>query len=223
MQYKQNIKEACSNSSELRNCSCTVSYIHLEHDGTSFKPMYSINCSRLNLNRLPSFVPENTTSFHATDNQVIWTQELLEIHLHIEISFKITSLEPLKSTYKHVQDIYLDYNHIHSIDILESDRGSNDWLQTFRIFSLKGNKLTKVRFEENRWNSKLFFLSILSLGHFTDNTNGILVRRLFFEEIMWELSLTNWAPNSPNDFSWFENSQTWSRQSNSLNEETIML
>lgn len=125
MQYKQNIKEACYNSTELRNCSCTVSYIHLEHDGTSFKPMYSINCSRLNLNRLPSFVPENTTSFHATDN-------------------KITSLEPLKSTYKHVQDIYLDYNHIQSIDILESDRGSNDWLQTFRIFSLKGNKLTKL-------------------------------------------------------------------------------
>lgn len=55
---------------------------------------------------------------------------------------QITSVEPLKSTYKHVQDIYLDYNHIRSIDILESD----EWLHTFRIFSLKGNKLTKVNF-----------------------------------------------------------------------------
>lgn len=59
-------------------------------------------------------------------------------------SLKITSLEPLKTAYKHVHDIYLDYNHIRSIDILESDRSSEDWLQTFRIFSLKGNKLTKV-------------------------------------------------------------------------------
>ncbi|KAJ6649368.1 Protein singed wings 2, partial [Pseudolycoriella hygida] len=125
MQFKINIKEACYNSTELRNCSCTVSYIRLENDGMSLKPMYSINCSRLNLIRLPSYIPENTTIFHATDN-------------------KITSLEPLKTTYKQVQDIYLDHNDIHSIDILESDRGTDDWLQTFRIFSLKGNRLTKL-------------------------------------------------------------------------------
>lgn len=67
----KNIKEACFNNTELRNCSCSVSYIRLENDGTSLKPMYSINCSRLNLDRLPSFVPENTTIFHANDNKVI--------------------------------------------------------------------------------------------------------------------------------------------------------
>lgn len=66
----KNIKEACYNNTELRNCSCTVSYVRLTNDGTSFTPMYSINCSRLNLYRLPSFVPENTTIFHATDNKV---------------------------------------------------------------------------------------------------------------------------------------------------------
>lgn len=142
----QNIKEACYNNTELRNCSCTVSYIRLEDDGTSHKPMYSINCSRLNLHRLPSFVPENTTIFHATDNKVTRYLSLLISTYFQMIYYQITSVEPLKTTYKDVHDIYLDYNHIQSIDILESDRSSEDWLQTFRIFSLKGNKLTKVKF-----------------------------------------------------------------------------
>ncbi len=107
--------------------------------------MFSVNCSHLNFDRLPSFVPENTTIFLATDNKVHMT---VTCHLHfsnIKILFEqITSLEPLKTTFRHVEDIYLDYNHIQSIDILESDRGTEDWLQTFRILSLKGNRLTKV-------------------------------------------------------------------------------
>lgn len=42
--------------------------------------------------------------------------------------------------YRSVHDVYLDYNLIQSIDTLESDT----WLESFRVFSLKGNRLTKV-------------------------------------------------------------------------------
>lgn len=49
-------------------------------------------------------------------------------------------MEPLRTTYSSVQDIYLDYNEIESIDALESV----DWLENFRVFSLRGNQLTKL-------------------------------------------------------------------------------
>lgn len=39
-----------------------------------------------------------------------------------------------------MHDIYLDYNEIKSIDALESD----NWLVNFRVFSLRGNQLTKL-------------------------------------------------------------------------------
>lgn len=42
--------------------------------------------------------------------------------------------------YESVNDIYLDYNRIRSIDIL----GDSNFLMSFRLLDLKGNKLTKV-------------------------------------------------------------------------------
>ena len=42
--------------------------------------------------------------------------------------------------YQKVLDVYLDNNQIDNIDILET----SDWVKKFRVFSLKGNKLTKV-------------------------------------------------------------------------------
>lgn len=96
-------------------------FIRLSDDGTSLQPLYSINCSALKLYSLPTFIPENTTIFYANHNN-------------------ITSVEPLQNIYRLVLDMYLDYNLIESIDILDTAY----WLQHFRIFSLKGNKLTKV-------------------------------------------------------------------------------
>lgn len=42
--------------------------------------------------------------------------------------------------YRNVVDVYLDNNLITSIDDLEGGH----WLLQFRVFSLKGNKLTQV-------------------------------------------------------------------------------
>lgn len=122
MHYKLRLREACTTHAELRNCSCTISFVRLMEDGRSLQPLYAINCSRLHLDRLPAFVPENTTIFHATDN-------------------RITDIGPLRTTYRNVQDVYLDYNHISNLDVLEGDY----WLNNFRVFSLKGNKLTSIQ------------------------------------------------------------------------------
>lgn len=66
----QTLREACTTHAELRNCTCTISFVRLMDDGVSLQPLYAINCSRLHLDHLPSFVPVNTTIFHATDNKV---------------------------------------------------------------------------------------------------------------------------------------------------------
>lgn len=112
---------------ELKNCSCTMPFVRLSDDGMSLQPLYSINCSNLNLSRLPAFIPENTTIFYANNNQ-------------------ITNVEPLQNIYRLVLDIYLDYNLIETIDILDTAY----WLENFRIFSLKGNQLTKVYQDKER-------------------------------------------------------------------------
>lgn len=143
----QILREICHNNPTLKNCSCALSYILPNDDGTSFQPMYSVNCSYLNLKHLPNYIPENTTIFYATNNQVKCLQSQIKIidrtFICITIIFvhlQITSLEPLRSIYRLVHDIYLDYNQIQSIEVLESF----DWLENFRVFSLKGNYLTKV-------------------------------------------------------------------------------
>lgn len=59
----------CHNNPELRNCTCSLSFITFDLDDV-WRPMYSINCSNLNLLRLPATVPENTTTFYATHNKV---------------------------------------------------------------------------------------------------------------------------------------------------------
>lgn len=60
---------------------------------------------------------------------------------HKYASPQISDVGPLRTTYRDVQDVYLDYNHISSLDVLEDAY----WLNNFRVFSLKGNKLTSVR------------------------------------------------------------------------------
>lgn len=60
---------------------------------------------------------------------------------YIFFTTQISSVDPLRTDpYKFVEDIFLEHNLIHSIDTLENEY----WLNHFRVFSLKGNKLTKV-------------------------------------------------------------------------------
>lgn len=70
MHFLQSVREICRKNAELRHCTCTLSFITFDLDDVR-RPMYAVNCSNLNLTRLPSFLPENTTTFYAQHNQVI--------------------------------------------------------------------------------------------------------------------------------------------------------
>ncbi|XP_031627782.1 protein singed wings 2 isoform X1 [Contarinia nasturtii] len=120
MNFKIAIREMCRKNRELHRCTCTLSFLSVDLDAVSH-PMYAINCSHLNLTHLPTTLPENTTTFYAQHNQ-------------------ISDVEPLLNAYGSVHDIYLDFNHISTIEILEND----NFLERFRAFSLKGNRLKKL-------------------------------------------------------------------------------
>jgi len=57
-------------------------------------------------------------------------------------SLQITDLTPLATNlaYKSILDLYMDDNLVESIARLEG----SDWLDRFRLFNLRGNKLTDV-------------------------------------------------------------------------------
>ncbi|XP_029725600.1 protein singed wings 2 isoform X1 [Aedes albopictus] len=123
MEYKRNLREHCKNE-ELRNCTCRISYLRLSDSGRTFHPLITVNCTGKGFYQLPSYLPPNTTVLHVANN-------------------KISSVERLTTIdhYKKVQDIYLDNNKIVSIDILEDSA----WLDNFRILSLRGNKISRIR------------------------------------------------------------------------------
>lgn len=123
MQFKLNLKTECQNHPDLRNCSCTMHYIRRSDDGKSLTPIYAVNCSHLNLFNFPSYLPQNTSIFHATHNQIAEVRSLRD-----------------NSVYRQVYDVYLDNNRVQSIDVLEA----GFWLNNFRVLSLKGNKLTRL-------------------------------------------------------------------------------
>lgn len=123
MDFKQTIRLECAKHEDVKNCSCTLSYVRPSINGEFLVPMYTVNCSNKGFWTLPSFLPRNTTILHITHNN-------------------IRNLDPLRTsqTYNKIQDLYLDYNQIKSIESLEGAA----WLLKFRVLSLKGNKLTKV-------------------------------------------------------------------------------
>lgn len=108
------------------------------------KPLYSINCSNLGFYNLPKNIPENTTIFSAMHNHVSEKgSKQMEIFWFFIISIpQISDIKSLGNSYRSVHDVYLDYNLVTSISSLES----GGWLENFRLFSLKGNLLTKVLF-----------------------------------------------------------------------------
>lgn len=91
--WLQSLRRICHNNLELRNCTCNLSYIALGLDGV-FRPMYSINCSSLELNHLPKSLPENTTTFYAQHNNVILFVDPKKFVIGIWISMvlRITSV-----------------------------------------------------------------------------------------------------------------------------------
>lgn len=66
--------------------------------------------------------------------------QMRNVKLNTFVCLQISSVEPLQTTYHSVHDIFLDYNEIESIDALASE----GWLEHFRVFSLRGNQLTKL-------------------------------------------------------------------------------
>lgn len=124
MDFKQTIRTECAKELDTKNCSCILSYVRPSFNGDYLIPMYTVNCSSREFLSLPRILPRNTTILHISHN-------------------KIKSLEPLRtSNYTKVQDLYVDYNQIKSIDSLEGA----SWLHKFRVLSLRGNKLTKLTY-----------------------------------------------------------------------------
>jgi hypothetical protein len=124
MNYKIQLFKYCHQDSDLRNCTCHISYIRWDDELNEFQPMYSVNCSNLGFYNFPKQLPANTTTLFITNNY-------------------ITSLNQLctrNSTYNDVHDMYLDSNKIKEVSVLENC----NWFMNFRVLSLKGNQLEKI-------------------------------------------------------------------------------
>ncbi|XP_055610228.1 protein singed wings 2 [Uranotaenia lowii] len=122
MEYKRVLREHCRHE-EIRNCTCRISYLRLTFSGKYFKPLVTVNCTEKGFFQLPSYLPPNTTVLHMARNKIIDVERLST------------------AEYKQVNDVYLDYNRITSIDILED----SSWLDNFRVLSLRGNKINRIR------------------------------------------------------------------------------
>ncbi|XP_055529354.1 protein singed wings 2 isoform X2 [Wyeomyia smithii] len=123
MEYKRVLREHCRHE-QIQNCTCRISYLRLCDSGTSFHPLVTVNCTGKQFYRLPSYLPPNTTVLHMSNNLISDVSQLTNDDYFIQ-----------------VQDIYLDNNQITSIDILEDSA----WLDNFRIFSLRGNLINRIR------------------------------------------------------------------------------
>ncbi|XP_062128123.1 protein singed wings 2 isoform X1 [Drosophila sulfurigaster albostrigata] len=138
MHYKVTVRKECESHEELRNCTCLMTYMH-----KTYTPHYTIICSNLQFNRLPSYLPVNTSSLYINDNL-------------------ISDVSPLRDNphYRDVVDMQLSNNRISSIDILEDTY----WLQNFRMLNLHGNLLRKFQvyaldnaLEDNPHGARLLF------------------------------------------------------------------
>nr|XP_022917172.1 protein singed wings 2 isoform X2 [Onthophagus taurus] len=115
---KHNTSQSCPN-----NCSCFLTTVTFNAETNKLHPVVQVNCTKKNFISLPETLPKHTTKLVLNNNS-------------------IEDLSPLirNSYYNDVTDLFLDYNQIRSIEVLEG----TDWLRHFRILSLKGNFLTDV-------------------------------------------------------------------------------
>lgn len=125
MRYKMDLTRFCKEElSDLKNCSCHISYLRYDDESHNFKPVASVNCSGKKFYNFPKKLPPYTNTLFFDNNYV-------------------TSLDALcfkNSTYSHVYDIYLDYNRISDAAVLDNCA----WFESFRVLSLKGNFLERI-------------------------------------------------------------------------------
>lgn len=105
-------------------CSCVMNNIVWNTQKSNLIPVITVNCSDKGITELPAKLPVNTTTLLLSGNNI---SNLLPL-IHNEM-------------YGGIADIYLDRNHVKSIDVLEGAL----WLKTFRVLSLRENYLTQVR------------------------------------------------------------------------------
>ncbi|VVC38278.1 Leucine-rich repeat,Leucine-rich repeat domain, L domain-like,Leucine-rich repeat, typical subtype [Cinara cedri] len=112
-------------SSPPNNCVCTLDHVVNYGMSSSFSlhPLITVDCSYRDLKILPKILPHNTTTLLVQGNQISTVDDLIT-----------------NRYYARLLDIYLDYNRISSISILEGSQ----WLAQCRILSIKGNNLTKI-------------------------------------------------------------------------------
>ncbi|CAG9804804.1 unnamed protein product [Chironomus riparius] len=144
MSYKIALAKVCKEDlKDIRNCSCHISYLRYEEESHDFKPVISVNCSHKGFFNFPGRLPEYTNSLYFDRNN-------------------ITSLDALcfkNSTYNDVHDIYLDYNQIRDVSVLDNCQ----WFENFRVLNLKGNLLERIpvfafinSFEKSHHATKLY-------------------------------------------------------------------
>lgn len=106
-------------------CECSlIKVVSIQIGSNEYEPIYEVDCSGKNLTAMPENIPKYTRVLHLEDN-------------------RITNVAPLRyhPYYRNIWQLHLDNNQIYSIEILEGSY----WLSHFRLLSLRGNKLRKVR------------------------------------------------------------------------------
>lgn len=122
MIYKMSLTKICKEI--LNNCSCHISYLRYEEGSNSFRPVVSVNCSRKGFFNFPNKLPRYTNTLFIDHNN-------------------ITSIDALcfqNSTYNDVHDIYLEYNQIRDVTVLDNCH----WFENFRVLNLKGNLIERI-------------------------------------------------------------------------------
>lgn len=125
MHYKMDLMRLCKEElTDLKNCSCHLSFLRYEAESHQFKPVASVNCSNKGFFNFPKQLPSYTNTLFFDHNNVS--------SLHA-LCYK-------NSTYTNVHDIYLDYNRINNAVVLDNC----EWFDNFRVLSLKGNLLERI-------------------------------------------------------------------------------
>lgn len=69
MQFKVNLRDDCRKIN-IKNCTCTMSYVRLHEDRKTLIPMNTVYCNNLHLTEMPTYLPMNTTTLHMENNRV---------------------------------------------------------------------------------------------------------------------------------------------------------
>lgn len=144
MNYKIALNKLCRDDlKDLKNCTCHISYLRYDEQEHNFKPVITVNCSHRGFSDFPKKLPDYTNSLYIDHNN-------------------ITSLDVLcikNSTYNDVHDIYIDYNQIKDVSVLDNCL----WFENFRVLNLKGNLLERIpvfafinSFEKSHHATKLY-------------------------------------------------------------------